>query len=50
MKFGSGILGVEPPVDDGLGGVAFPDQGLDFLPESLLVGDPAASGRSGTAR
>ena len=40
MKFGSCVPGVEPPVDDGLGGVAFPYQGLDFPPKSLLVRDP----------
>ena len=47
MKFGSSILGVEPPVDDGLGGVAFPYQGLDFPPESLLVGDPLPQAGAG---
>ena len=30
MKFGSGILGVEPPVDTSSGGVALPHQRLDF--------------------
>ena len=38
VKFGPGVLGVETPVDSGLGGVAFLNQGLDFLPERLLVG------------
>ena len=47
VKFGSGILGVEPPVDDGLGGVAFPYQGLDFFPESLLVRDPLPQAGAG---
>ena len=35
MKFGSGILGVEPPVDDGLGGVAFPYQGFSQLSKEI---------------
>ena len=47
MKFGSGILGVEPPVDDGLGGVPFPYQGLDFPPKSLLVKDPLPQAGAG---
>ena len=47
MKFGSGILGVEPPVGDGLGGVAFAYQGLDLPPESLLVGDPLPQAGAG---
>ena len=47
MKFGSGILGVEPPVDDGLGGAPFPYQGLDFPPESLLVRDPLPQAGAG---
>ena len=35
MKFGSGILGIEPPADSGLGGVAFLNQSMDFPPERL---------------
>ena len=38
MEFGSGILGIEPPVDGGLGGVAFLNQSLDLPPERLLAG------------
>ena len=40
MEFGSGVLGVEPPVDGGPGGVALGDQGLDFPPEGGFVGEP----------
>ena len=29
VKFGSGVPGVEPPVDGGSGGVAFLNQSLD---------------------
>ena len=47
MKFGSGVLGVEPPVDGGLGGVALLLQSLDFLPEGLLVGKPLFEARAG---
>ena len=36
MKFGPGVLGVEPPLDGGLGGVAFLNQSLDFPPEARL--------------
>ena len=39
MEFGSGVLGVEPPVDGGSGGVALPHQGLDFPAEGILVGE-----------
>ena len=39
MKFGSGVLGIEPPVDGGLGGVALLDQSLDFPVERFLVGE-----------
>ena len=39
MKFGSGVLGVEPPLDSGLGGVAFLNQSMDFPAEGLLVGE-----------
>ena len=47
MKFGSGVLGVEPPIDDGLGGVALPNQGLDLPPESLLIGEPLPQAGAG---
>ena len=40
MKFGSGVPGVEPPVDGGSGGVALLNQSLDFPLERLLVGEP----------
>ena len=40
VEFGSGICGVEPPVDDGLGSIALGDQGLDLPPESILAGEP----------
>ena len=39
MKFGPGVLGVEPPLDGGLGGVAFLNQSMDFPPERRLVGE-----------
>ena len=39
MEFGSGVLGVEPPVDGGSGGVSLRDQGLDLPPEGRFVGD-----------
>ena len=47
VQFGSGVMGVEPPLDGGLGGVAFPDQGLDLPPESFLVGDPLPQSGTG---
>ena len=47
MQFGSGTLGVEPPVDDGLGGAPFPHQGLDFTLEGLLVGEPLPQAGAG---
>ena len=37
MELGSGVVGVEPPVYGGTGGVALLHQGMDFPPESLLV-------------
>ena len=39
MQYGSGVLGVELPVDGGPGGVAFRNQGLDFPPQCRLVGE-----------
>ena len=44
MKFGSGVPGVEPPIDGGLGGVALRDRGRDrdFPREGLLAGEPPA--------
>ena len=47
VEFGSGIRGVEPPVDDGLGGVALGDQGLNLLPESILVGETLPEAATG---
>ena len=47
VKFGSGILGIEPPVDGGFCGVALLLQSLDFLPEGLLVGKPLFEARAG---
>ena len=47
MKFGPGILGVEPPVDGGSGGVALPHQGLGFPPERLPVGEPLPQAAAG---
>ena len=40
VQFGSGVMGVEAPVDGGLSGVALRNQGLDLPPESFLVGEP----------
>ena len=39
MEFGSGVLGVEPPVDGGSGDVSLRDEGLDLPPEGGFVGD-----------
>ena len=39
MQFGPGVLGVEPPLDSDLSGIAFLNQNLDFPPERLLVGE-----------
>ena len=47
MKFGSGILGVEAPVDGGSGGVALLNQSLDFPPERLIVGEPLLQAGAG---
>ena len=47
MKFGSGVLGFEPPVDTSSGGVALPHQRLGFPPERLLVGEPLLQARAG---
>ena len=38
MEFRLGILGVKPPMDGGLGGIALPFQGSDFPAEVGLVG------------
>ena len=38
MQFGSGVLGVEPPVDGGLGGVALDLIGVDGSLQGSLVG------------
>ena len=37
MKFGSGVLSVEPPVDDGLGGVAFGVDPADYKASNAYV-------------
>ncbi len=47
VKLGSGIPGVELPVDGGSGGVAFLDQGLDFPPQRVLVGEPLPQAGAG---
>ena len=47
MKFVSGILGVELPVDGGLGSVALPDQGLDGSPKGLLIGESLPQAAAG---
>ena len=33
VKFAPGVLGVEPPVNGGSGGISLRDQGLDLPPE-----------------
>ena len=40
MQFGSGVLGVEAPVDGGSGVVALHDQSVYFPPQGLLAGEP----------
>ena len=47
MKFGSGVPGVEPPVDGGSGGVALRDQCIDFPLEGLLAGEPLLQAATG---
>ena len=47
MKFGSGVLGFEPPLDTNSGGVALPHQCLDFPPERILVGEPLLQAAAG---
>ena len=47
MKFGSDILGVEPPVDGGSSGVALRDQSIDFPPEGLFAGEPPLQAAAG---
>ena len=47
VKLGPGIPGVELPVDGGSGGVAFLDQGLDFPPQRVLVGEPLPQAGAG---
>ena len=39
VKFAPGVLGVEPPVNGGSGGISLRDQGLDLPPEGGFVGD-----------
>ncbi len=51
MKFCPGILGVKPPMDGGLGGIALPFQCLDFPGEGGLVRDaPPEAGASQNAK
>ena len=38
VKFAPGVLGVEPPVNGGSGGISLRDQGLDLPPEGGFVG------------
>ena len=47
VQFGSGVMGVEAPVDGGLGGVALSNQSLDLPPESFLVGEPLSEAGTG---
>ena len=39
VKFGSGVMGVEAPVDGGSGGISLRDRGSDLPPEGGFVGD-----------
>ena len=47
VKFDPGVLGVEPPVDGGSGGISLSDQGQDLPPEGLLVGEPLPQAAAG---
>ncbi len=47
VKFGSGILGIEPPVDGGSGGVALRDQSIDFPSEGHFAGEPLLQAGAG---
>ena len=47
VQLGPGIPGVELPVDGGSGGVALLDQGLDFPPQGILVGEPLPEAGAG---
>ena len=38
MELGSGILGLEPPVDGDLGRVALGNRGPDFPPQRVFIG------------
>ena len=42
MQLCSGILGGEAPVDDRLGLIALPLQGMDVLAETILVREASA--------
>ena len=46
MEFHPGILCVKPPMDGGLGGIAFPLQGLDCPVEGGLVWDTLLEARA----
>ena len=47
MELGSGILGGEPPVDGGSGGVALRDQSIDFPSEGHFAGEPLLQAGAG---
>ena len=47
MELGSGVLGIELPVDGGSGGVTLRDQGLDFPPQGFLVAEPLLQAGAG---
>ena len=51
MELAPGILGSEPPIDRGVGGIALLFQGLDFPAEGGLVGNtPPEAGASQHAK
>ena len=47
MELGSGILGLEPPVDGDLGRVALGNRGPDFPPQRVFVGEPLPQAGTG---
>ena len=47
VQFGSGVMGIEAPVDGSLGGVALSNQGLDLPPESFFVGETLSEAGAG---
>ena len=44
VKFSSGLLGAEPPIDGDSGRVAFLSQGVDFSPQVILGQEGRVSG------